>query len=163
MDQSARDAALRSRLFPPRAGIPSVRSRLDSHVVPARGPITLAGVGLDLHTMLLGLTMTTLGFGSILCATLARVYHDFEPEESRRIAELVNYERGIIAACGLSTAGLALDGALLMEWLRHGLLLSHVSHAAVIGLLALLLGFQTFMFTLALHMIRLRQTGGAKS
>ena len=58
--------------------------------------------------MLLGLTMTTLGFGSILCATLARVFHDFEPAESRRIADLVSYERGIVAACGLTMAGLAL-------------------------------------------------------
>src|SRR5262249_31717246 len=113
----------------------------------ARGPARVFGVGLDLHAMLLGLTLTTLGFGALLCATLARVFHDLEPPRPRRLARLLSYERGVAAAGLLTAAGVALDGVLLADWLRHGLMLSHVSYAGVLGLLLILLGFQTFVFT----------------
>jgi len=129
----------------------------------SRGPVRLFGVGLDLHTMLLGLTMTTLGYGSLLCAALARVFHNFDPSRTRRLADVFSYERGIAAAALLAVTGFTLDTLLLAEWLRKGLLLSHISHAGVLGLLLILLGFETFVFTLALHMIRLRQTGGTRS
>jgi hypothetical protein len=127
----------------------------------ARGPVRAFGVGLDLHAMLLGLTMTTLGFGALLCATLARVFHDFEPAKTHRLVRAFRYERGVVASALLTGAGLVLDSVLLADWLGHGLLLSHVSHAGVLGLSLILLGFQTFVFTLALHMIRLRHGGDA--
>jgi glycosyltransferase involved in cell wall biosynthesis len=132
-------------------------------VLLGRGPIELLGVGLDLHAMLLGLTITSLGYGAILCATLARVFHNFEPERTRRLTRFFTYERGILTSGLLTAAGIGLDGVLLVDWLRRGLLLSQVSHVGVIGLTLILLGFQTFVFTLALHMIWLRNRGEARS
>lgn len=129
----------------------------------SRGPVRVLGVGLDLHSMLLGLTTTTLGYGSVLCAALARVFHDFEPARTGRLARALSYERGLAAAAALGGAGVALNAVLLADWLRHGLALTHVSHAGVLGLLLILLGFQTFVFTLALHMIRLRRGGADRS
>jgi glycosyltransferase involved in cell wall biosynthesis len=128
----------------------------------SRGPVRLAGVGLDLHTMLLGLTMTALGYGSVLCAMLSRAFHDFQPEQTAALARRWSYERGVATAGLLTALGVGCDSLLLLDWLRHGLALAHVSYAGVTGLLLILSGFQTFVFTLALHMIRLRATGGSR-
>jgi glycosyltransferase involved in cell wall biosynthesis len=123
------------------------------------GPVRLLGVGLDLHSMLLGLTMTTLGYSALQLATLARAFYNFDPARGRRLAQAFTYDRGVIAAGLLTGAGVALNAVLLVHWLRHGLMLSRVSHPGLFGLLLIILGFQTFVFTLLFHMIQDRRGG----
>jgi hypothetical protein len=119
----------------------------------ARGPISLFGVGLDLHTMLLGMTMTTLGTAALQLAILARAYHDFAPEWRRDVARWLTYERGVLTGLALGAVGFALDASLLIHWLSSGLRLSEISHLGVLGLLLLILGFQTFTFTLLFQIV----------
>jgi glycosyltransferase involved in cell wall biosynthesis len=123
----------------------------------SRGPVSLFGVGFDLHSMLLGLTMTTLGYSAIQFATLARVFYNFDPRRTRRLARVFTYDRGVCASALLGVAGLALNGVLLFQWLRFGLKLSHISYAGLLGLLLIILGFQTFVFTLSFQMIQSRR------
>ena len=66
---------------------------------------------------------------------------------------------GVVASGLLTVAGLGLNAVLLAHWLRHGLLLSHVSHPGLFGLLLIILGFQTFVFTLLFQMIQHRRGG----
>jgi glycosyltransferase involved in cell wall biosynthesis len=120
------------------------------------GPYTVAGVGLNLHSMLLGVTLATLGFGAVQMGVLARAWYDFDPGWRRRWAAAWTYDRGVLAAGGVSALGLVLCGTVLWHWARAGLLLHEISYAGVFGLLLLILGFQTFTFTLLLQMIHLR-------
>src|SRR5262249_21761856 len=113
--------------------------------VLSRGPLHVLGVGLDLHSMLLGLTLTTLGYSAIQFATIARVFYDFDPERSRRLARAFTYDRGMIVSGLLVAAGCASNGILLFRWLAQGLRLSHVSYAGLYGLMMIILGFQTFV------------------
>jgi glycosyltransferase involved in cell wall biosynthesis len=121
------------------------------------GPWRLLGVHLDLHTMLLGLTLTTLGYSAVQFAMIARVFYDFDPERSDRLVRAFTYDRGVLAAAALVASGCALDGVLLADWLGHGLKLAHVSYAGLYGLLLIILGFQTFIFTLSFQMIQNRR------
>jgi glycosyltransferase involved in cell wall biosynthesis len=120
------------------------------------GPWRFFGIGLDLHTMLLGITMTTLGYSAIQFATLARSFYDFDPRWRRRLARRLTYERGVLASGFLGCIGLVLNAALLVHWVRGGLLLQEISYPGLFGLLLLVLGFQTFTFTLLFQMIHLR-------
>jgi hypothetical protein len=122
----------------------------------AGGPYTLGGVGLNLHSMLLGVTLATLGFGAAQMGVLARAWYDFDPGWRRRWANVWTYDRGVLAAGAVTALGLALGGTVLWHWARNGLLLYEISYAAVFGLLLVILGFQTFTFTLLLQMIHLR-------
>ena len=122
-----------------------------------RGPVWLnQTIGLDLHTMLLGITLTTLGYSAIQLGTLARVFYNFNPRRRRRLAERFTYNRGMTAAIGLILSGTILDSFLLANWYRNGLRLQQISYPALLGLLLIILGFQTFVFTLLFHMIHLR-------
>ncbi len=124
-----------------------------------RGPLHVFGVGLDLHTMLLGLTMATLGYSAIQFATIARAFYNFRPSWTRALARRFTYDRGMIASAALVASGLALNGVLLVDWLRHGFALKEVSHHGLFGLLLIILGFQTFVFTLSFQMIWKRCKG----
>jgi hypothetical protein len=50
--------------------------------------------------------------------------------------------------------GIILLGTLVYQYLAHGLRLGGVSHPAILGLLLVILGFQSFCFTLLVEMSR---------
>jgi hypothetical protein len=127
----------------------------------SRGPVTVAGVGLDLHTMLLGLTLTTLGYSALQFAAVARAFYNFDPASNRQLARRFTYERGVTLSAALFVAGVGLNGVLLADWLRRGLRLAQISHPGLFGLMLIILGFQTFLFTLTFHMIQNRRGGDA--
>ncbi len=121
------------------------------------GPVEVLGVGLDLHSMLLGLTMTTLGYSAVQFATIARAFYNFEPARTESLAQIFTYNRGVITAAAIAGTGVGLNAVLLIHWFRHGLRLSHVSYPGLFGLLLIVLGFQTFVFTLLFQMIQNRR------
>lgn len=123
------------------------------------GPFKLFGIGLDLHSMLLGMTLTTLGYSAVQFATLAQVFYNFDPKRRKRLASWLTYNRGVGTAGLLAGVGFLLNTILLVHWLRVGMLLEEISHPALFGLMLLILGFQTFTFTLLFHMIHMRHEG----
>jgi glycosyltransferase involved in cell wall biosynthesis len=123
------------------------------------GPYHIAGVGLDLHTMLLGITLATLGYSAVQFATLAQVFYNFDSKRRRRLAQWLTYNRGMLASGVLGLIGLSLNTVLLARWVHGGLLLNQISYPAVFGLMLLVFGFQTFTFTLLFHMIHMRHEG----
>jgi hypothetical protein len=123
-------------------------------LVLARGPVVLGHVGLSLHWMLFGVTCTTLGYSCIQIAILARVMHGLRPGLLDRLRRFLTYDRGMLVAAGLGFVGMALLVTLVYQYLRHGLRLEAISHPAILGLLFVILAFQTFGFTLLVEMIR---------
>jgi hypothetical protein len=122
-----------------------------------RGPYTLAGVGVNLHFMLLGVTLTTLGYSAAQLGVLMRAWYGFDPPARRWWAWLWTYDRGMIASGAVTGVGLLLDAVVLWRWWRSDFLMQEISHTGVFGLLLLILGFQTFTCTLLLQMIHLSQ------
>jgi glycosyltransferase involved in cell wall biosynthesis len=120
----------------------------------AGGPVSVAGIGFKLYWLLLGLTCTTLGYSCIQIGVLARLLHGLRPGFTETIQRLFTYDRGMILAAGCTFLGLTLVGTLAWQWMSLGLRLDRVSHPAIFGLLLIIIGFQTFCFTLLLEMTR---------
>jgi glycosyltransferase involved in cell wall biosynthesis len=122
--------------------------------VLAPSPLDVGSFSLDLHWSLLALVLSTLGYSALQLATLARVHYRFDAEFADRVRRLVSYNRGIWTAFALIVAGLVPNVALLVNWVQEGFALTKVDHPAVFGLNLIVLGFQTFAFTLLLHLVR---------
>lgn len=120
----------------------------------AFGPIDLGLFGLDLHTLLLGAMLTMLGYSAIQLATLARVHYGFNPEFSARARRFLSYNRGLFIAFALIVLGLIPNVRMLVIWISRGFRLSGLDYPAVYGLTLIVVGFQTFAFTLLLHVFR---------
>jgi glycosyltransferase involved in cell wall biosynthesis len=120
----------------------------------AAGPVRIGKIGFSLHWMLLGVTCTTLGYSSIQIGILARVMHGLKSRFLERLQKIATYDRGMIASAALVVAGLVLLGNLAFHYLKHGLQLEAISHPAILGLLLVMLGFQTFCFTLLMEMAK---------
>ena len=59
----------------------------------------------------------------------------------------------MIAAFTLTAIGCLINSGLVIRWLQGGLRLKQISHPGLLGLLLIIFGFQTFVFTLLFHMI----------
>ncbi len=118
----------------------------------AGGPVLIGNIGFGLYWMLFGVTCTTLGYSSVQIGVLARVMHGLRPRFVRRAQEFVTYNRGMLVAAVSVVTGTMLLATLVYRYLNHGLRLQAISHPAILGLLLIILGFQTFCFTLLMEM-----------
>jgi glycosyltransferase involved in cell wall biosynthesis len=118
----------------------------------AGGPLLIGNIGFGLYWMLFGVTCTTLGYSSVQIGVLARVMHGLRPGFVERVQKFVTYNRGMLVAAVSVAAGVILLATLVYAYLNHGLRLKAISHPAILGLLFLILGFQTFCFTLLMEM-----------
>jgi glycosyltransferase involved in cell wall biosynthesis len=119
----------------------------------AGGPFAFLGIGFDLHWMLLGAVAATVGYGAVQFALLARIFYDFDRRQTDRLLTKLTYNRGMLATGLLILAGVVPNAVLLARWLSNSFHLPSIQYSSVFGLLLLILGFQTFGFTLLLHMI----------
>ncbi len=115
----------------------------------------------NLHWMLLGLTVTTLGYSAMQLGVVSRAYNNPAGPFTTWIRRIATYERGVLAAVVLFMAGLILNVNLLVQYVQGGLRLPHIYFPGVFGLLLMILGFQTFTFILILSMILGTHIGSA--
>jgi hypothetical protein len=116
------------------------------------GPLTIGGVGFSLYWLLFGVTCVTLGYSSIQIGVLARVMHGLRPRSLKKLRQVLSYDRGMLLSGGSVLVGLVFLGALVYRYLHSEFRLFEISHPAIFGLLLIIVGFQTFCFTLLLEM-----------
>lgn len=119
------------------------------------GPVNIGSMQINLHAMLMGVAGSTLGYGALHLALLAKAFYNFRPAVTSRIVALITYDRGMTIGIALMLAGIALDARLVYGWIVNDLQLATVSHTAVFGLFLIVLGFQTITHTLILQMVAL--------
>jgi len=120
----------------------------------SRGGYRIGEIGFDLHWMLLGLTLAVLGYGSVQIGVLARLSHGLRSGMEKSVSEALTYDRGMILAAALTVPGALLAGSLAWQYVSGGLKLLQISHTGVFGLFLIVIGFQTFGFTLLIEMMR---------
>jgi len=117
------------------------------------GPIDVGEFELSLNWSLLGMTATTVGYTLVWLAVLARVHHDLDPAYTDKVLRRVSFDRGAMLAFAVGAAGVALNGVLVATWVSQGFALNEIYHPVIFGLLLIVLGFQTFAFTLLLQIV----------
>jgi hypothetical protein len=103
--------------------------------------------------MLVGMVAATLGYSALQLAVLARVHYGFDRDYVARTTRRLSYNRGMVASAALVFAGLIPNALLVVAWLSDGMRLNAIDHPAIYGLFLIVLGFQTFAFTLLLHIV----------
>lgn len=117
----------------------------------AFGPLHLGSFLVDYHFMILGSLMAVLGFNVMTTGMFARIYALVEGIEKEdpllpRLFRIFNLERGLLAGGASFLAGLAINAAILVEWLRKGLSFGGEVRVrpAILGLTLMVIGGQTF-------------------
>jgi glycosyltransferase involved in cell wall biosynthesis len=118
------------------------------------GPITLGPITLSIHSMLLGVTLTTLGLQCLFLSALAQVFFDYSGERTKRWFSRFPYTRTVALSAACFALGFVLTCVLLVHWVRQGFLLTmddSANYLGITGLFFMITAFTTFTFTLLLH------------
>lgn len=119
------------------------------------GTISIGSVNFNLYWMLLGVTLAVLGLQSFYFGCLAQVLCDYTDTARIRWTRRFPYTPTVVASVLLFVIGLGLAGSLAVYYFSHGFALpparATVDHLGVVGSLFMIMGFQSFSFTLLLY------------
>jgi hypothetical protein len=78
--------------------------------------------------------------------------HGLRPKSLKRLRQVLSYDRGMLLSASCVLVGIVLLSTLVYHYLNSEFKLFEISHPAIFGLLLIIVGFQTFCFTLLLEM-----------
>lgn len=113
------------------------------------GPILFFSI----HAMILGSTLTIIGFSCMQNAILSKIYYNFDPNYSKKAIERFTYNRGIGFSSILFITSIGLLFPLIMNIINSNFSLESISRLSIVGFTILALSFQTFTYTLLFQMI----------
>ncbi|MEW6517398.1 MAG: glycosyltransferase family 2 protein [candidate division FCPU426 bacterium] len=116
-------------------------------------PLRLGPLALSVHSMFLAITLAVVGYAAFQMSVLAEMILQVNPERTERYIRFFAYNRGVLAGVLLVAAGLFLLVDFSWEYVQNGFTLRVISKSALAGLLSLILGFQTFTFTLVVQLL----------
>jgi hypothetical protein len=126
--------------------------------ISAIGTVSIGPIGFNIYMLLLGMTAVILGNSLFQVGLLARATHGLRNGIEVSIARHFTYDRGMILSGVLVLVGLVLDTRFLYDYVSGGFTVTNLSRSAIVGLLSIILGVQTFSFTL---MVELKRRLGA--
>jgi hypothetical protein len=119
------------------------------------GPVVVGAVTFSLNWMLFGTTLATLGLQCLYMGIVARVLYDPGGRVLRLWLGRFRYNRAVFGSFALFIVGVALCVPLVRAYIRGGLRLDDspmpANYLSVAGLLAIIIAFSSFTFTLILH------------
>jgi glycosyltransferase involved in cell wall biosynthesis len=123
--------------------------------------IRLAGIALDVHTLLIASLMILLGYQAVVFAVLARIFASRErmvPPAPR--LEKLSVEATLVAGLGMGTVGVGLIAAVVVMWakLQFGALNYPTTMRWVIpGVTLIAAGFQTMLAALFVGVLKMHR------
>ncbi|HUI27936.1 MAG TPA: glycosyltransferase family 2 protein [Candidatus Kryptonia bacterium] len=122
------------------------------------GPRHLFGLRFDVHYMVVGSLLTLLGFQIIAMGFFAKAYSHaarlYAPDRSlRMLGRFFNLERGLLAGGGVFLIGLAINVAIVIDWLRSGMGALNAVRPALLASTLMVLGAQMVFSSFFMSML----------
>jgi glycosyltransferase involved in cell wall biosynthesis len=118
------------------------------------GSVKIGPIGFAIYSQLLGWTLIVLGYSLFQVGILARIWHKMKVGIERPISKFLTFNRGMAITAIFLIIGITLDGRFLLQYILHNFKLESLSKIAIVGLMMIVLGVQTFSFTLLLELGR---------
>lgn len=117
-------------------------------IIPSFGIVYFYGIGLDIHTMVLGSLLAIQGFGIFTLGLFSRLYATLEgfdeSEFIRRLFSLFSLNKGLMAGILTAFIGLLFNVLVVYRWASHSFILDNnlQLRPALWGLTLMVLGIQ---------------------
>ncbi len=118
------------------------------------GPASVGPVGFGIYTAMVASTLSVLGYALIQAGILARFRHKLRSGVEGLVINMLTYNRGMFVSFLLFMTGFLLDLFFMNNYLENSFHVVSLSKSAIFGLLLIILGIQTFSFTLLLDLER---------
>ncbi|OZB49141.1 MAG: glycosyl transferase family 2 [Polynucleobacter sp. 39-45-136] len=118
------------------------------------GPRSIGVINLDTHWMLLGVTTAILGYSLFQVGIIARLIHGLRNGIEDLMDKKVTYNTGMAISIPLVVAGFLANLLFLVNYFENNFSVVNFSNTSIFGMLLIVLGIQTFGFTLILELFR---------
>jgi hypothetical protein len=126
------------------------------------GPVVIGSTRLATNTQFLAVATSVIGVSAIYLGILAKVINDLSGLAISRWTSRFSYNRTFVISAAVTLTGVVLDCILMVVYAVNGLSLPPSAapfvHLAITGMLLVVLGLQTFAFTLVLQALATRLT-----
>jgi glycosyltransferase involved in cell wall biosynthesis len=132
----------------------------------AFGPLSLGPLNVSLNTMLLAMTVATVGLSMLFFGGIAAILFDYSDTVRKRLERLLPYNPTVVACLLAAVAGVLATVPLVKTYVANNFALPKLgieTHWAVMGLWLVIAAFQTFIFAMmvrALGMVLPAHRGG---
>lgn len=132
-------------------------------IIPSFGIVYLYGIGLDIHTMVLGALLSIQGFGIFTMGIFSRLYATLEGfDESnfiRRLLSFFSLNKGLLLGLLIVFAGVFFNLLVVYQWASHNFILDNnlQLRPALWGLTLMVLGIQTIFATFFISFLLIKE------
>ena len=115
------------------------------------GPATIGPLHISLNTMLLAMSVATLGLSMVLFGVVASILYDYSGHLQGRIERALPYNRTFLACLLVAALGVVSTFPLVHTYVVNDFVLPEIgvdTHRAVMGLWLMIASFQMFIFSL---------------
>jgi glycosyltransferase involved in cell wall biosynthesis len=116
------------------------------------GPVFFGYIGFSLHAMMYSVIAAAIGFNAIQLGVLSQIHKGDINDLCTKITKKLSYDRGVIGGLCIILLGVFIEVFFIYRWVQNNFLLDKLHPEILFGLLLIIIGFQTFTFTLILHM-----------
>jgi len=99
------------------------------------------------------LMLLTVGYSAWQLSVLADVYYGFDSGFRERFKKKFTYNRGVLTGFALMLIGVVILISFFVFYVMNGFILTRVHFTPLFGVMFMVLGFQTFTFTLLMRML----------
>lgn len=118
------------------------------------GSNSIGPIHFGIYTMMLALSLCVLGYSLLQAGVLARLRHKLRSGVENSVINYLTYNKGMLIAFLSFFSGFIIDMIFLVGWFEDKFLILNLSKSVIFGLLLIILGIQTFAFTLLLDLER---------
>ena len=134
-------------------GILSLTTGLIITLLVIGGMFTPVLSGFNIAWLTASLMLLTVGYSAWQLSVLADVYYGFDRDLRERFRKKLTYNRGVLTGFTLMFVGAALLISFFVFYVMNGFTLMKVHFTPLFGVMFMVLGFQTFTFTLLMRML----------
>lgn len=117
----------------------------------ARGPFEMGPIFMDIHLMILGLTLSILGFSVLEMGLIIKLFSHlnsyYKKDKILSYLEKISLEKGLIAGGLVFLFGFLVDSVIVYAWANHGFSGILMPRTAILGLYFLFLGSSLIFFS----------------
>jgi glycosyltransferase involved in cell wall biosynthesis len=115
------------------------------------GPISIGPMQMSLNTMLLAMTLATLGLSMLCFGGIASIMFDYSGQLRLQLERALPYNETLFGCLLVGAVGAGATVPLIFTYIKNDFVLPEIgidTHHAVLGLWLIILSFQTFIFSL---------------
>jgi glycosyltransferase involved in cell wall biosynthesis len=134
-------------------GMLSMAAGLMITILVVGGMFTPSLTRFNITWLTASLMLLTVGYSAWQLSVLADVYYGFDIDFRERFRKKLTYNRGVLTGFALMFIGAVILISFFVFYVMNGFALTRVHFTPLFGVMFMVLGFQTFTFTLLMQMM----------